>query len=49
MTNVSKRYQALRAKVDPAKTYPAPEALLVKMRSVTRVIDPDSPCTLKRR
>ena len=27
MTNISKRYKALRAKVDPAKTYPAQDAL----------------------
>ena len=27
MTNVSKRYKALRAKVDPAKSYPAQDAL----------------------
>jgi large subunit ribosomal protein L1 len=35
MAHVSKRYKALRAKVDPAKTYPAQEALKIVKESAT--------------
>ncbi len=35
MAHVSKRYQALRAKVDPARTYPAQEALKIVKDSAT--------------
>jgi large subunit ribosomal protein L1 len=35
MTQVSKRYQALRAKVDPARTYPPQEALKMVKENAT--------------
>jgi len=35
MTQISKRYKAIRAKVDRAKTYPAPEALKIVKDNAT--------------